>query len=81
MNIVDQSTVSKNQHTLSHLANQGQVMAGNHNRNPLFTEATKQAKQFFRELRVEVSGGLVSQQQRRHGNDGPGNSHALLFTT
>ena len=54
-------------------------MAGDQHRGAPLIQVAEQAEQLPGQFGVQVAGGLVGQQQRRHAHDGAGDAHALLL--
>ena len=55
-------------------------MAGNQQRYTHFVKAAKDTHDFERQVRIEVPGGFIGNQELRPRHDGPRYADALLFT-
>src|SRR3984885_5626229 len=56
-----------------------QVVTGDHHRHADVVEALEELHDLEREVRIEITGGLIGDEQRRLADDGAGDADALLL--
>src|SRR5690348_9631054 len=64
---------------LPELAHEMQVMCGDHHSDANILETPEQPHHLQREIRIQIPGGLVRDQQRRLADDGASDSNTLLL--
>src|SRR6266478_1021593 len=71
--------VLEHDHALAELAHDVQIMGGDHHRHADILEASEEAHDLERQVRIEIAGGLIRDEQRRLAHHRARDADALLL--